>query len=74
MHGEEERLSDQRLSKDHSCRNVEISSVLDIYTCLKGSGEILYEENGLRSLISCSPNSSGIIGENSGLLPWEKDD
>ncbi len=40
----------------------------------EGSGEILYEENGLRSLISCSPNSSGIIGENSGLLPWEKDD
>ncbi len=32
MHGEEERLSDQRLSKDHSGRNVEISSVLDIYT------------------------------------------
>ncbi len=39
----------------------------------EGSGEILYEENGLWSLISCSPNSSGIIGENSELLCWEKD-
>ncbi len=39
----------------------------------EGSGEILYEENGLWSLIRCSPNSSGIIGENSELLPWEKD-
>ncbi len=38
----------------------------------EGSGEILYE-NGLWSLIRCSPNSSGIIGENSELLPWEKD-
>ncbi len=39
----------------------------------EGSGEILYEENGLWSLVRCSPNSSGIIGENSELLPWEKD-
>ncbi len=29
--------------------------------------------NGLWSLIRCSPNSSGIIGENSELLCWEKD-
>ncbi len=39
----------------------------------EGSGEILYEENSLWSLIRCSPNSSGIIGENSELLHWEKD-
>ncbi len=39
----------------------------------EGSGEILCEENGLWSLIRCSPNSSGIIGENSEMLPWEKD-
>ncbi len=39
----------------------------------EGSGEILYEENGLWSLIRCSSNSSGIIGENSELLRWEKD-
>ncbi len=39
----------------------------------EGSGEILYEENGLWSLIRCSPNSSGIIGENSELLSLEKD-
>ncbi len=29
--------------------------------------------NGLWSLIRCSPNSSGIIGENSELLSWERD-
>ncbi len=29
--------------------------------------------NGLWSLVRCSPNSSGIIGENSELLSWEKD-
>ncbi len=39
----------------------------------EGSGEILYEENGLLSLISCSPNSSGIIEENLELLTWKKD-
>ncbi len=39
----------------------------------EGSGEMLYEENSLWSLIRCSPNSSGIIGDNSELLPWEKD-
>ncbi len=38
----------------------------------EGSGEILYEENGLWSLIRCSPNSSGIIGENSELLPGKR--
>ncbi len=39
----------------------------------EGSGEILYEEKGFWSLIRCSPNSPGIIGENSELLTWEKD-
>ncbi len=29
--------------------------------------------NGLWSLVKCSPNSSGIIEENSELLSWEKD-
>jgi len=29
--------------------------------------------NGLWSLVRCSPNSSGIIGEDSGLLSWQNE-